>query len=149
LPAPVAKSAVSVLVNGENAAFAAYIIGGHNYFKLRDVAYVLGSQQLDFFAAGSPVERVIAGDCGDPFADVKRSGSAQTRRSATPRTVTVQLTHGIRGNLSAASRPNAGAARQVVCVQALLGENFLVGRMAPVSEPTFPIMFLLALDCCS
>jgi hypothetical protein len=62
-PASPAASAVNakptastVLVNGANVSFDAYSIGGNNYFKLRDLAYVLnGSEKqfdVDWYGAG-------------------------------------------------------------------------------------------------
>ncbi|MDR1616920.1 MAG: copper amine oxidase N-terminal domain-containing protein [Syntrophomonadaceae bacterium] len=48
-PALVAKPTSStVLVNGENVAFDAYNISGNNYFKLRDLAYVLNGSAKQF-----------------------------------------------------------------------------------------------------
>jgi len=37
-----------VLVNGENVAFQAYHINGRNFFKLRDIAYVLNGTAAEF-----------------------------------------------------------------------------------------------------
>ena len=41
-------TASTVLVNGENVGFDAYNIGGNNYFKLRDLAYVLNGTAKQF-----------------------------------------------------------------------------------------------------
>lgn len=41
-------TASTVLVNGENAAFDAYNINGNNYFKLRDLAYILNGTEKQF-----------------------------------------------------------------------------------------------------
>ncbi|MCC8123758.1 MAG: right-handed parallel beta-helix repeat-containing protein [Oscillospiraceae bacterium] len=38
---PAVPSTAAVLVDGEQIAFEAYTIGGNNFFKLRDIAYVL------------------------------------------------------------------------------------------------------------
>ena len=51
-PAPTqqtaAPTASTVLVNGADTAFDAYLIGGNNYFKLRDLAYVLNGTEKQF-----------------------------------------------------------------------------------------------------
>jgi hypothetical protein len=41
-------SSAKVLVNGKEIAFDAYTIGGSNYFKLRDLAYVLNGDKKGF-----------------------------------------------------------------------------------------------------
>ena len=38
----------TVIVNGKNVSFDAYVINGNNYFKLRDVAYVLSGTAKQF-----------------------------------------------------------------------------------------------------
>ncbi|MDR1160496.1 MAG: copper amine oxidase N-terminal domain-containing protein [Syntrophomonadaceae bacterium] len=49
VPALIAKPAPStVLVNGESKSFGAYNIEGNNYFKLRDLAYVLNGTEKHF-----------------------------------------------------------------------------------------------------
>lgn len=45
---PAAPTASTVLVNGEKKAFDAYNIEGSNYFKLRDLAYVLNGTDKQF-----------------------------------------------------------------------------------------------------
>ena len=47
--APVAwPTAATVLVNGEKVAFDAYTINDNNYFKLRDLAYILSGTEKQF-----------------------------------------------------------------------------------------------------
>ena len=41
-------TASTVLVNGENVAFDAYNINDNNYFKLRDLAYILSGTEKQF-----------------------------------------------------------------------------------------------------
>jgi len=41
-------SDATVLVNGENISFEAYFISGHNFFRLRDIAYVLNGTDSQF-----------------------------------------------------------------------------------------------------
>lgn len=45
---PAAPTASTVLVNGEKKSFDAYNIEGNNYFKLRDLAYVLNGTDKQF-----------------------------------------------------------------------------------------------------
>ncbi|MDE6931124.1 MAG: copper amine oxidase N-terminal domain-containing protein [Oscillospiraceae bacterium] len=47
-PVTAAPTASTVLVNGEKKAFDAYNIEGSNYFKLRDLAYVLNGTDKQF-----------------------------------------------------------------------------------------------------
>jgi len=48
LTVPCDPTAATVLVNGEQVAFDAYTIGGNNYFKLRDIAFVLAGTEKQF-----------------------------------------------------------------------------------------------------
>lgn len=45
---PASPASSTVLVNGKNIAFDAYSINGNNYFKLRDLAYVLSGTEKQF-----------------------------------------------------------------------------------------------------
>jgi len=47
-PADAAPSSMKVLVNGEETAFDAYLINDSNYFKLRDLAFVLNGTEKQF-----------------------------------------------------------------------------------------------------
>lgn len=42
------KSPQSVIVDGENIDFFAYLIGGNNYFKIRDLAFILSGSEKQF-----------------------------------------------------------------------------------------------------
>lgn len=48
-----------VLVNGETVAFDAYNIGGNNFFKLRDLAYVLNGTEKQFEISWDADKRAI------------------------------------------------------------------------------------------
>ena len=48
IPYTAKPTASKVLVNGESVAFDAYNINGNNYFKLRDLAYVLNGTEKQF-----------------------------------------------------------------------------------------------------
>ena len=59
--APVAwPTAATVLVNGEKVAFDAYTINDNNYFKLRDLAYVLSGTEKQFSVSWREEENAIA-----------------------------------------------------------------------------------------
>ena len=45
---PASPTASKVTVNGEAKAFEAYNINSNNYFKLRDIAYVLNGTDASF-----------------------------------------------------------------------------------------------------
>lgn len=45
---PATPTSSTILVNGEKISFDAYTINGNNYFKLRDLAYILSGTQKQF-----------------------------------------------------------------------------------------------------
>ena len=47
-PAAASPTASTVIVNGKNVAFDAYNINGNNYFKLRDLAFILSGTEKQF-----------------------------------------------------------------------------------------------------
>ena len=62
-PAPTMTAmptASTVLVNGENVAFDAYNISGNNYFKLRDLAFVLSGTEAQFDVGWDGANNAIA-----------------------------------------------------------------------------------------
>lgn len=81
-----APTSSTVLVNGEKTAFDAYNIGGSNYFKLRDLAYVLSGTPKQFEVSWDGEANcisLISGQAYTPVGGEMGSGgtSAQT---ATP-----------------------------------------------------------------
>ena len=48
MPSTASPTVSTVLVNGKNVAFDAYTINDNNYFKLRDLAYVLSGSEKQF-----------------------------------------------------------------------------------------------------
>jgi hypothetical protein len=59
-PALIARPTMSsVLLNGESVALNAYNINGNNYFKLRDIAYVLNGTQKQFEVLWNAAENKI------------------------------------------------------------------------------------------
>ena len=60
----------TVLVNGENVAFDAYNIGGNNYFKLRDLAYVLNGTEAQFEVGWDGANNAISLTSGKAYTPV-------------------------------------------------------------------------------
>lgn len=59
-----------VLVNGEQVTFEAYNIGGNNYFKLRDIAYVLSDTLAQFEVEWDAVNSRVNMISGMPYTPV-------------------------------------------------------------------------------
>ncbi|MCL2164184.1 MAG: hypothetical protein FWH55_07290 [Oscillospiraceae bacterium] len=60
----------TVQVNGENIAFEAYNINGNNYFKLRDLAYVLSGTEKQFEISWDGANDVISLTSGKPYTTI-------------------------------------------------------------------------------
>jgi hypothetical protein len=56
-----------VLINGEQQSFEAYNIDGFNYFKLRDLAFVLSGTEKQFDVGWNSEKRVISLTSGKPY----------------------------------------------------------------------------------
>ncbi|MCL2158394.1 MAG: hypothetical protein FWH48_03195 [Oscillospiraceae bacterium] len=71
-PDPVLATATSskVLVDGEQKAFDAYNIGGNNYFKLRDLAYVLSGTKTQFEVGWDGAKNAITLTSGNKYTQV-------------------------------------------------------------------------------
>jgi len=63
-------TASAVVVNGKNTAFDAYNIGGSNYFKLRDIAYVLSGSEKQFEVGWDGKKNAISLTSGAPYTPV-------------------------------------------------------------------------------
>jgi hypothetical protein len=68
--ATAAPSASTVYVNGVPKAFEAYNIGGNNYFKLRDLAYVLSGTEKQFSVDYDNATKAITLTSGQPYVAV-------------------------------------------------------------------------------
>lgn len=72
-------TASKVLVDGKSKAFEAYNINGNNYFKLRDIAYVLKDTDAAFSVGWSQAANAIALDTSGTYAptgsEMKISGN--------------------------------------------------------------------------
>ena len=91
---PVAlPTASTVLVNGENVAFDAYNINDNNYFKLRDLAFVLNGTEKQFEVGYDTATRAITLTSGEPYtpdgSEMKSKGDGI--KTPTPTTSKVYL----------------------------------------------------------
>ncbi|MDE7219846.1 MAG: copper amine oxidase N-terminal domain-containing protein, partial [Oscillospiraceae bacterium] len=62
-----APTASTVLVNGQSVAFDAYNIDGSNYFKLRDLAYVLNGTEKQFEVGWDNASKTITLTSGSAY----------------------------------------------------------------------------------
>ena len=60
-------TASTVLVNGSNVAFDAYLIEGNNYFKLRDLAFILNGTEKQFEVSWDEDANAISLTSGEPY----------------------------------------------------------------------------------
>lgn len=76
-PIAAAPTASTVLVNGEKKAFDAYNIEGNNYFKLRDLAYVLSGTDKRFEVSWDAAANAISLTSGKAYTTVGGEMAAQ------------------------------------------------------------------------
>ncbi len=76
----------NVLVNGKQTAFDAYTVGGNNYFKLRDLAYVLNGTDKQFEVTWDGVNNAILLTSGISYttAGGEMEGKGISSKTATP-----------------------------------------------------------------
>jgi len=88
LPHIATPTTSTVLVNGKQVAFDAYNIGGNNYFKLRDLAYVLNGTEKQFSVAWDGASNAITLASGSAYAAVggEMTGKGDGEKSAKPTT---------------------------------------------------------------
>ena len=86
-------TASTVYLNGEAVAFEAYNIGGNNYFKLRDLAFVLSETQKQFEVGYDNATRAIALTSGEPYTAVggEMAQGDGTSKNAIPTPSTIYL----------------------------------------------------------
>ncbi len=79
-------TASAVLVNGANVAFDAYNIDGANYFKLRDLAFVLSGTEKQFEVSWDGAANAISLISGQPYTAVggEMAPGIAAARTATP-----------------------------------------------------------------
>ena len=83
----------TVLVNGKSAAFDAYNINGNNYFKLRDLAYVLSGTGKQFDVGWDAVNNAISLTSGKAYTITggEMSAKGSGNKSALPTSSTIYL----------------------------------------------------------
>lgn len=86
-------TSASVLVNGEKKAFDAYEIGGNNYFKLRDLAYVLSGTGKQFEVGWDGAANAISLTSGKGYTPVggEMSARGSGAKQAAPSTSRILL----------------------------------------------------------
>jgi hypothetical protein len=85
-------TAGDVLVNGENVAFDACNIGGNNYFKLRDLAYVLNGTEKQFEVGYDEATKAIALTGGEAYTPVGGELEGKGAETKTPVPTTSKIT---------------------------------------------------------
>jgi hypothetical protein len=90
VPVTTRPTASAVLVNGEDKAFDAYNINDNNYFKLRDIAYVLSGTAKQFEVEWIRETNTITLASGQPYTIaggemIQGDGTAKTATPATAR----------------------------------------------------------------
>ena len=94
LPASVARPTSStVLVDDEPVAFDAYNINDNNYFKLRDLAYILSGSEKRFEVTWDEVNKTILLTSNEPYTPVggEMQGKGSEDKMPTPTTATILL----------------------------------------------------------
>lgn len=96
-PGSVATTAIptssKVVVDGETIAFDAYLIGGNNYFKLRDIAQVLSGSDKQFEVTWDGAKNAINLISGQPYTPVggELAAGSGANQTATPTSSTIYL----------------------------------------------------------
>lgn len=96
--APVAPKLVAtptaskVLVDGKNVAFDAYNISSNNYFKLRDLAYVLNTSAKKFSVAWDDANNAIALKSGEAYTVVGGEMATKGTATVTPEPTSSRIT---------------------------------------------------------
>ena len=85
-------TASAVLVNGSNVSFDAYGIGGNNYFKLRDLAYVLSGSEKQFDVSWDAASNAISLIGGQPYTPVGGEMTGKGNGNQTPKPTTAKIT---------------------------------------------------------
>lgn len=86
-------TASTVLVNGEETAFDAYNIADNNYFKLRDLAYVLNGSDKQFEVTWDAASNAIALTSGNAYTTVggEMTSKGEGSQTAAPTTSRIML----------------------------------------------------------
>ena len=86
-------TASAVLVNGKNVSFDAYNINDNNYFKLRDLAYILNGTQKQFEVGWDGANNAISITSGKPYttAGGEMAGKGSGNMEASPTSSRIYL----------------------------------------------------------
>lgn len=92
-PQTAIPTASTVMVNGKQVAFDAYNIGGNNFFKLRDMAYVLSGSEKQFEVTWDGAKNAINLVSGTPYTAVggEMAAKGDGNKQATPTTSVIYL----------------------------------------------------------
>lgn len=99
-------TASKVLVDGKIVAFDAYNIAGNNYFKLRDLAYVLNGSTKQFSVAWDGENNAIALKSGENYTVVGGEMATKGKNAVTPKATTSKITQN--GNMVKLTAYNIG-----------------------------------------
>ena len=86
-----APTASTVLVNGKNVAFDAYLINGNNYFKLRDLAYTLNGTAKQFSVGWDGANNAISLSSGQAYVAVGGEMEGKGSGTKTPAPTTSKI----------------------------------------------------------
>jgi hypothetical protein len=70
VPITVNQTASTIFVNGVETKFESYLIGSFNFFKLRDLAYVLNGTEKQFSVGWDGTTSAITLTSGQPYAPI-------------------------------------------------------------------------------
>jgi|GEM_PF-3591666 len=84
-------TASTVLVNGKNVAFDAYNINGNNYFKLRDLAYILSGTEKQFDVGWDGANNAISLTSGQSYTVVGGEMQGKGAGAKTPAPTTSKI----------------------------------------------------------
>lgn len=90
-PRPAVPSSASVMVNGTRTAFDAYNIDGSNFFKLRDLAYVLNGTGKQFQVGWDGAANAISLTSGEAYTPVGGEMSAKGSGEQTAKPTTARI----------------------------------------------------------
>jgi hypothetical protein len=92
-PITAKPTASKVLVNGENTSFDAYNISDNNYFKLRDLAFVLNGTEKQFAIGYDEATKAITLTSGQAYTPVggELVGKGDGNKTATPSTSKIYI----------------------------------------------------------
>ena len=85
-------TASTVLVNGKEVAFDAYLINSNNYFKLRDLAYILSGTEKQFDVGYDSVTSTISLTSGKAYTTVGGEMESKGTGTKTPTFTTSKIT---------------------------------------------------------